>query len=1404
MTMFRLSPAMTTRPRLTPDRRVAALLATIAYLPALLSSPGKMPSDTKLYLYLDPGRLISQAPKTWDPSQMGGWVPHQMIAYLWPSGPWFWCFDRIGAPDWVAHRLWIATILFLGGLGVMRLSRALGMATLGAAVAALVYQLSPYILPYISRTSVMLLPWASLGWMTLLTMRAVHRGGWRYPALLALVVLTVSSVNATAFATILPGPILWALYEWHGQRVDRRQVLGAAARIGILSAGVSAWWVAMLSIQGNFGADVLAYSETLEAVSHTASSTEVMRSLGYWLFYVRDPFAASTTASIPYQESARLIIIGFLLLLTCLLGLVITRFAQRRFATSLVIVGLVLSVGVHPFEHPSPLPALIRDTGLGLALRSSTRALPLLSLGLGLGAAALVVSVRHLRPRLGTWVAGAVVLLIAAQLPSLWTAHLVDPALQRDQRPPAAWMDAAAALDASTTTSRVLQLPGAEFGAFRWGFTVDQPVAGITQKALLTRDLLPLGSSQLMDLLYALDNRVQTDSLDPASIAPVARLLAADQIWVTNDLAFDRFRTPRPEVFADLFRTPATGLGVPIAYGTPTVNRPAVPMIDEQSVSDPRIGTPIAPVMLVPVEDPVSIVRAQTRIVVVDGSGDGVVDSAAAGLLHGDELVRYANDLTAADWASLPSGTVVLITDSNRDREQQWRGSQDTLGMTESGGPSQDGVHTTASAQRLPIFENADPAGETIATLDHGLTVQATAYGEPFAYLPEDRAAMAVDGDTSTGWRFGQHWNPIGETFTLTGANTGELHLLQLQGAQLKRQITAVDIAVDGHHQRVELGPKSLTGAGQTVAIPLGTSVAITVTEVADRPGAPQYGEWWVGFAEIGPVAQEWVRPPTQALTKAPAGSPTALVLHRERVRATDRWRSDPEPTLARALSLTTAIDGRFSVTLRLSPRAADSALDALAGEVHTATSNRRLAGVPSARASAAFDGDSSTRWVTPFNIAVGSSITVPLQPGSTVSSFEMMQPNDVQLSPITEVRVSIDGHDTTVAVPAADTAGASTISFPAASGDSLTVEITAVAERTTTERRYGQFALLPAAISEITGLPIAATTVAPNTCRSDLLTLDGAPVPLQVDAAALSAGEAITAAPCAGSTLRLAPGEHHLLSAPGVVTGIDVDGATLIPTAAEPAAVSTGSVDVHLDSFGATSATVTVAPCPKGCWLIFGEGYNKGWEASVDGRTLSAPRPVSGGANGWQLAPSDQPTQVSIHFTPQTKLNLALGLSAVATVCCLGLALWPLGRRRLRAGRPVPAADPSPYQLPALVAPWHTTTRRRSAGGAALLVGACLAFVSLWWALGALVIAAAIIIVRRPRLAGVAALVGISGIAAYIVYRQHANRFAAGGGWPSFFEHTHKAGLFLIFLLLVTLAADEDPHEWPDDPIDG
>ena len=158
-----------------------ALLALLSYVPLLLTAPGRVAADTKQYLYLDPGRLLERAPSMWDPNIGLGTVTHQNIGYLFPMGPFYWVFDVLGFPDWVAQRLWLGTIIFFAGLGVLYLMRTLGVRGPGVPAAALVYMLSPYLLDFSARISVILLPFAGLPWLLALVMRALRSGRWREP-----------------------------------------------------------------------------------------------------------------------------------------------------------------------------------------------------------------------------------------------------------------------------------------------------------------------------------------------------------------------------------------------------------------------------------------------------------------------------------------------------------------------------------------------------------------------------------------------------------------------------------------------------------------------------------------------------------------------------------------------------------------------------------------------------------------------------------------------------------------------------------------------------------------------------------------------------------------------------------------------------------------------------------------------------------------------------------------------------------------------------------------------------------------------------------------------------------------------------------------------------------------------
>lgn len=1386
------------------------LLAALAYLPALTADPGRMPADTKLYLYLDPGRLIADAPISWDTRQFAGWVPHQTIAYLWPSGPWFWVFDKLAVPDWIAHRLWLGTLLFVGGAGVRWAARHLGLGPTAATVAGAVYATSPYILPYVSRTSVMLLPWAGVGWLVGLTIRAATRSGWRDPALFALVVLTIGAVNATALALVAPAPVLWLVHAGWQRSITWRSAWVTAARLGSLSLLVSLWWIVMLVVQGRHGADLLAFSETLDAVSLTSVSTETLRGLGYWLFYVRDPYAFTTTASIDYLGSVKVILIGYLLVVVCLSGVAFTRWAHRRYAALLILCGVVLAVGVHPIDDASPLMRPLRDSPLGLALRSSTRALPMSTFGMALGAGAVVAAMSATRIRwqraVAPAVAPAVVLLAVVNMPALWTGGLVDPALVRDQDVPSAWTQAAAMLDAGSTEHRVLQLPGSEFGAFRWGYTVDPPLPGLTDKPLVTRDLLPLGSPGAMDLLYSLDNRFQNGSIEPDSIAAVARFLGVDTIWVANDLAFDRFRTPRPELVAELFANEPAGMSAPLPVGVPVPNVPDIAMVDEELLGEPSIGTPLAPVELVDVDDPVPVVRAATSVVEVAGSGDGIVDAAAAGLLTGHEAVIYSADLGRATVPerAVPGDSLLIVTDSNRDRAAQWRGSQDVNGFTETGGDQPDALRDNTADQRLAVFAEVDSIQQTVAVLAGDLVVRATAYGEPFAYRPEDRPSMAVDGEPSTAWTVADRADPIGEAISVS-ATDGMLTLLQPQDPSANRIITRIALTQEGSARRVvELTEASTTAPGQAVPVTAGSEVTITITEVAERPGGTDSGWSGVGFAELGPVAAETTRLPTEALSSIDAERPLAIVMTRQRVRPTDRWRSDPDATLVREFVLPVARSGTLTATLRLDRRAGDDVLAGVAGNTGVPTSNRRLTGVASAGAAAAVDGDPTTAWTTPFGSAIGSSITIPLAAGSAVSaplgSVTLTQPVDNIHSRITAITVSFDGAEQTLDVPVPDAIGASTIDLSAMATDraasdattapgasSLTLTIAGTDGATTIDRRFAEVVGLAAAISEITGLAIAAPIVAAVAdCHEGLLLLDGAPVGLRFGtgaAAALTRGEAVDVDVCVDEPIALAPGTHRIESIAGSLTGVHVDQVTIRSgtTARSPTAVSP-SVTVERTR---TSRTATVAACPDGCWLILGEGYNPAWTAEVrDGADLGSPTQISGGFNGWWLEPSDRSRTISMRWSPQRGLEIALVLALLGVIGSIGLAV---GSRRSPGAF---AASPPPQWSTAPTVPLRT-----AAAVALALVVVTALVVDPITAVVAVVPAALMLALRQPRLVSwcAPALAGVLGV--WVAWRQYSFRYPPDAAWTAHFEDLHAAGLFVVVLLFVGCALDDGPE---------
>jgi hypothetical protein len=184
-----------------------------------------------------------------------------------------------------------------------------------------------------------------------LVILSVRRGGWRYPAYFAIVIALVGGVNATSILLAGLAPVLWIFYAvWITKEVSARRALAAVLRLGVLSLGVSLWWIAGLWAEGVYGLNILKFTETVPTVTSTSLSSEVVRGLGYWYFYGQDKLQPWTSAAIPYMQSGWMIGVSFAVPALCAIVGAVARWRYRAFAVGLILIGVIAAVAAYPFD----------------------------------------------------------------------------------------------------------------------------------------------------------------------------------------------------------------------------------------------------------------------------------------------------------------------------------------------------------------------------------------------------------------------------------------------------------------------------------------------------------------------------------------------------------------------------------------------------------------------------------------------------------------------------------------------------------------------------------------------------------------------------------------------------------------------------------------------------------------------------------------------------------------------------------------------------------------------------------------------------------------------------------------------------------------------------------------------
>jgi len=1350
-----------TRRRLPGVAEIAGL-AVVAYLPFLASARGRIASDSKQALYVDPGAFLADAAHLWDPGVAAGTVPHQHIGYLWPMGPWFWLFDLVGAPTWIAQRLWLGSLTFAAALGARWLARSLGLGRLAALAAALVYACTPYQLAFTARTSVLLLPWVGLPWLVELTRRAVDRGGWRHPALFALVAATVAGVNAPTLALVGVAPLLVLAGAALGGR--RREAAGAGLRLAGLSLLTGLWWITALAVQSRHGLDVLGVTEDLRTTSSRSSPDDVLRGLGNWFFYGGDRQGPAVLQSRWYDRETGYVVASFLVPMAALAVAAVLRWRGRVLAVAL-LAATVLAVGPWPYDHPSPLGRLFRwaaeSSAAGLAFRNSPRVVPVIALGLALVLAAGVAAV----PERGRRGATALVALLAAAslAPVLREGMLSDP-VERPAELPAAWHEAAAHLDRRGGETRVLQLPGANFAAHRWGNTIEPILPLLLDRPELSREVLPYGSPESALLLDALDRRLQNGVLDPASLAPVARLLGVGDVVVAGDLAHERFGLPGPvAVEATVVDPPAPGLGEPVTFGAPEPNAPGGDL-DPLLPSDLRPGAPdrarpVAPVTVLAVADARGIVRVDPvgGAVVLDGDADGIVDAAAAEVLDGRGLVLAAAALDDAQLdRAVDGGARLVLTDSHRRRIQTWFSSiRDTRGPTERAGEVI--VEPTGYDARLPSFPDATDDERTVVE-QLGAVVTATSSGG--AARPEDRPAAALDGRPSTSWRIGGA-DPTGEHLTVeleSPRRIDALTFLQPQDGPRDRVVTRVRIRVgDADPVDVDLDDRSLAAPGQAVPLPgtTGERVDVEILATSTPPMAPELANA-VGFAEVGIdglTVAETVRLPVDLLRRVGDRSAAValdVVLTRLRSSPDDWSRGDDEPVLDRSFDLP---GGRaFAVTgvVRPARDATDEQLDDLygtAGGTRVAGSSR-LQGAPEARGSRALDGSPDTAWTSAFGATEPPTLDLRGTPSAATDELELLVAADGRHSVPRRVRVEADGEVVARAdlgEPATEVDGGLAtlrvpLDRPVRPGHLRLVVEDVVAVAATTPDPGGP--ALPVAVAEVRGSgfeALPATGTVDRACRDDLVHVDGDPVPVRITGERPDGSFAV--AGC--DPLETSAGRVRLRGVEG--GALSLDEVLLRSPAPGGDAAATPDADVDAGARltdvggGRTTVDATVQSDGEPFWFSIGQSANDGWHLEVDGGHAGRRTVVDGYANGWLVTPDGAgEVRLTATWTPQRWVWLGLGASLAGVLACLAIVVATSRRRGPAtpvgvAAAPTPTTgdgDPDAGTLVPLDRSVRPLGRTEAATAAAVGVGVALA--SRWW-IGVLAAAVALVVGRWP-----------------------------------------------------------------------
>ena len=1287
--------------------------AALAFVVALAQRPGWATTDTKIDLHVDPVRFLADVAAAWTPTtDLGDVHSAQYSGYLWPMGPFYAALRELGLAPWVVQRLWLGLLLALAAWGMLRLLDVLAGRPRGVThlVATGFYVFNPYTVFNTGRATSALIAYAALPWLLIVVHRGVRavdgfRGwrGWWWAGAFALILTSCAAgINAAVVGWMLVGPLVLLVYEPMTRAVRWRDAGGFLLRMGVLAVPASLWWIVPLFVHVRYGIDFLQFTEQPRSIWGTNSVNESLRLMGYWTSYLGYGYGVTRPL---FDDSPTLLynplVVGASLLLPALAvaGFLWTRrYRYGPFLLLLVIVGVFIMAAGFPdgTQVRKAMEWIYREAWLVRFMRTTQKAAPLVALGvaglLGLAAQLAWARLRALRSGRGRTAiliaapAALAALILLSALP-LVRGQALDSQLNWE-RIPAAWADAGRGLDRELPdNSRAMILPGSVFYYYKWGGTVDSILPRLTERPVAARYETPLSDLHAVDLLTTVDALVQQRRLVPGQLPPLLRLMGIRAVISGADDDVSRSGSLDPaSAAAELAEQ---GLRFPSrSYGPVRDRAPAL--------GDLEAPAPLPQVRRHDLPPGRGIVHVNPRgpATIVDGSAAGLTNLAAFGALPERSPILYAGDLSARQLrAHAAKGAEVVVSDSNRRRQFVPQSAHQNVGPT-----LRETEQLDRNAAATNPFTERGPDTQTVTALQ-GASYLTTPPSANAAQFPEHAPVAAFDHDLATAWVADrvapeeQWWLEIGFSTPRRVPYVDVLPLRSKYGVVKAVDVNGVESPVGRGWTRVRLDQSDVS------------SVRVVLTDV-DQPevGLRSGG----GLREVripGVRAHEILRAPI-AGARALAGRDlrrVGLTYLFERTTGDtpfqrDRYvadptigrledRADPESRLDRAVFAPTSRSYTPDAWVQPALDARDSTLDVLTGMAPRTAfeSSSRFHDIPRYRASSAFDRSESTAWI---------GIWVrPLAPLPWISwrSLRSQTVSRLRLTPSrqpvrrpTRVRLSWPGGSTPALPVAPD--GSVVLPRPVRARAFRLTILAARFPRGTTLRERATRAVGLASLS-VPGLPPARVPRAgplPSRCGTVRIRVGREVALLRAKGTIeeLDSGRPLRARSCRGD-VRMGEGLQRIRSLPGPFS---VDLLRLRSPAPQPAAVSGGGTVVDPGRLERSSVSDVRVALDGPSWLVLGQSYNRGWEATCDGRSLGSPRVIDGYANGWRAPASCR--EASFAFAPQAGVRWSYVISGV--VCLLLVLFLLVGRLVLGSERPTQLSrallpEPAPRGMPLL-----------------------------------------------------------------------------------------------------------------------